>query len=162
MLQQINQLVQEKGQKAGRWADELWHFPQWELLTILPLKCLLMQAMTKGKTWNYGCKYIGAKILLRCDWWSLGVIMYEMLVGYPPFCSETPRETYLKIMDWKQSLVFPPEVEMIRLMSLCLWLLRYLHSLFIFILIKFRFPFPKLRRKLLDLFVLTSRRGLTT
>jgi len=46
----------------------------------------------------------------RCDWWSLGVIMYEMLVGYPPFCSETPRETYLKIMDWKQSLVFPPEV----------------------------------------------------
>ena len=46
--------------------------------------------------------------------------MYEMLVGYPPFCSETPRETYLKIMDWKQSLVFPPEVEMIMLMSLCL------------------------------------------
>ena len=63
---------------------------------------------------------IGARILFRCDWWSLGVIMYEMLVGYPPFCSETPRETYLKIMDWKQSLVFPPEVEMIRLMSLCL------------------------------------------
>ena len=46
----------------------------------------------------------------RCDWWSLGVIMYEMLVGYPPFCSETPRETYLKILDWRQSLVFPPEV----------------------------------------------------
>ena len=46
----------------------------------------------------------------QCDWWSLGVIMYEMLVGYPPFCSETPRETYLKILDWRQSLVFPPEV----------------------------------------------------
>jgi len=45
-----------------------------------------------------------------CDWWSLGVIMYEMLVGYPPFCSETPRETYMKIMDWRQCLVFPPEV----------------------------------------------------
>jgi len=47
-----------------------------------------------------------------CDWWSLGVIMYEMLVGYPPFCSETPRETYVKILDWQQSLVFPPEVPM--------------------------------------------------
>jgi len=48
----------------------------------------------------------------KCDWWSLGVIMYEMLVGYPPFCSETPRDTYLKIRDWKDCLVFPPEVPM--------------------------------------------------
>jgi len=45
-----------------------------------------------------------------CDWWSLGVIMYEMLIGYPPFCSETPRETYSKILRWREHLVFPPEV----------------------------------------------------
>ena len=45
-----------------------------------------------------------------CDWWSLGVIMFEMLIGYPPFCSESPTETYKKIMFWKNTLVFPPEV----------------------------------------------------
>jgi serine/threonine kinase 38 len=44
-----------------------------------------------------------------CDWWSLGVIMFEMLVGYPPFCSETPQETYRKVMNWRETLVFPPE-----------------------------------------------------
>jgi len=45
-----------------------------------------------------------------CDWWSLGVIMFEMLIGYPPFCSETPQETYSKIMNWRNSLQFPAEV----------------------------------------------------
>uniref|UniRef100_A0A914X1Z7 non-specific serine/threonine protein kinase n=1 Tax=Plectus sambesii TaxID=2011161 RepID=A0A914X1Z7_9BILA len=45
-----------------------------------------------------------------CDWWSLGVIMFEMLIGYPPFCSETPQETYQKVINWKQTLIFPPEM----------------------------------------------------
>ena len=38
------------------------------------------------------------------------MIMFEMLIGWPPFCSETPQETYKKVMNWKESLEFPPEV----------------------------------------------------
>ncbi len=36
--------------------------------------------------------------------------MFEMLIGYPPFCSETPHETYNKVMAWRETLIFPPEV----------------------------------------------------
>merc|ERR1740128_1474816 len=60
--------------------------------------------------------YIAPEVFLQtgydksCDWWSLGVIMFEMLIGYPPFCSETPQETYRKVMNWRETLEFPPEV----------------------------------------------------
>lgn len=30
--------------------------------------------------------------------------------GYPPFCSETPQETYRKVLCWQQTLIFPPEM----------------------------------------------------
>ena len=46
----------------------------------------------------------------ECDWWSLGAIMFECLVGYAPFCSEKPDDTYKKIIDWPNYLFFPEEV----------------------------------------------------
>ncbi|XP_021352926.1 serine/threonine-protein kinase tricorner-like isoform X1 [Mizuhopecten yessoensis] len=60
--------------------------------------------------------YIAPEVFLQtgytssCDWWSLGVIMYEMMIGYPPFCSENPQETYKKVMNWRDTLIFPPEM----------------------------------------------------
>lgn len=59
--------------------------------------------------------YMAPEILLKrgysmeCDWWSLGAIMYEMLVGCPPFCSDDPRTTCRKILNWRTCLKFPDE-----------------------------------------------------
>ena len=44
------------------------------------------------------------------DWWSLGIIMFEMMIGYPPFYSDSSTETCKKILDWKNYLEIKPEI----------------------------------------------------
>ncbi|KAJ7005977.1 serine/threonine-protein kinase 38-like [Populus alba x Populus x berolinensis] len=62
--------------------------------------------------------YIAPEVLLKkgygmeCDWWSLGAIMYEMLVGYPPFYSDEPLSTCRKIVNWRTHLKFPEEAKL--------------------------------------------------
>ena len=54
-------------------------------------------------------KSYGAEI----DWWSVGIIFYEMLVGFPPFWGEndTPKDTGLKLKNFKKYLNIPKGVK---------------------------------------------------
>jgi serine/threonine kinase 38 len=48
------------------------------------------------------------------DWWSLGVILYECLVGYPPFYADEPLQTCQKIVNFKRNFRIPPEANLSR------------------------------------------------
>lgn len=41
------------------------------------------------------------------DWWSLGCILFEMIVGFPPFSAETPREVFQNVLNYKEVLENP-------------------------------------------------------
>lgn len=62
--------------------------------------------------------YIAPEVLSQqgygtgCDWWSLGVILYECLVGYTPFYSSDPVTTCRKILRWQHFLEIPPELKL--------------------------------------------------
>ncbi|XP_033965427.1 serine/threonine-protein kinase LATS2 isoform X1 [Pseudochaenichthys georgianus] len=68
--------------------------------------------------------YIAPEVLLRkgggksegytqlCDWWSVGVILFEMLVGQPPFLAPTPTETQIKVINWESTLQVPAQVKL--------------------------------------------------
>eukprot|EP00475_Leptophrys_vorax_P019699 TRINITY_DN26_c0_g2_i4.p1 TRINITY_DN26_c0_g2~~TRINITY_DN26_c0_g2_i4.p1 ORF type:complete len:524 (-),score=131.43 TRINITY_DN26_c0_g2_i4:73-1644(-) len=62
------------------------------------------------------------------DWWSLGILLYELVVGVPPFHSDNMNELFQKII--KAPLRFPPpemipmSIELKHLISrVCQWLL---------------------------------------
>lgn len=46
------------------------------------------------------------------DWWSIGVILFEMLVGYPPFYAEAPREVCQKILSWREHFRIPRDARL--------------------------------------------------
>ena len=66
---------------------------------------------------NYSCVgtayYVAPEVLNKkgygpeIDWWSVGVIFFEMLIGYAPFCSKHTNEVCQKVLNWKKFLKIP-------------------------------------------------------
>ncbi|NXW55321.1 CTRO kinase, partial [Eurystomus gularis] len=50
----------------------------------------------------------------ECDWWSLGVIAYEMIYGRTPFTEGTSAKTFNNIMNFQRFLKFPEDVKVSR------------------------------------------------
>jgi serine/threonine kinase 38 len=69
---------------------------------------------------NYSCVgtayYVAPEVLKKTgysediDWWSVGVIFFEMLVGYAPFCSEETKDVCYKVINWKKFLKIPDDI----------------------------------------------------
>ncbi|GFH24763.1 uncharacterized protein HaLaN_22616, partial [Haematococcus lacustris] len=43
------------------------------------------------------------------DWWALGAILYEFVIGVPPFNADSPEEIFDNILD--RSISWPEDEE---------------------------------------------------
>lgn len=96
-----------------RLANVFCHPPKDHRLLTWRIRSRMQQTHSRKYSVVGTNNYIAPEVLkgepydFSIDWWSLAVIVFEMLYGYPPFSSSSQEETRQKIVDWKRWLKFP-------------------------------------------------------
>mmetsp|Transcript_88067 Transcript_88067/g.221654 ORF Transcript_88067/g.221654 Transcript_88067/m.221654 type:complete len:836 (-) Transcript_88067:101-2608(-) len=48
---------------------------------------------------------------IAVDWWMLGILLFELMTGHPPFESDSPMQIYAKVLKGINKVTFPHSVE---------------------------------------------------
>jgi len=96
-------------------------------LNVVRQRRILSKKWSKKEMYSFvgSPHYMAPEIIMRVgydelvDWWSVGCILYELIIGFPPFLGESPQEVFNNILDHEHTLQFPEENDEIQMSIHC-------------------------------------------
>lgn len=118
LMQPVDRRLFARSAEYVNQPDYIEHIRRGDVNLPVQSRVKLWKALAREKAFSQvgTPNYIAPEVLQddsyteSCDWWSVGVILFEMLVGYPPFCSRNPLHVTMMICQWRRYLYFPEEL----------------------------------------------------